>query len=170
MLNLLAQASDYTYTTYTTTSSTDEGAVAAVMAMLGIILLITIPLIIFVVVCMWKMFEKAGVEGWKAIIPVYNGWVLAEIAGKPGWWGIVGIAGVIPFVGWVASIAALVLGIIISIELAKSFGKDTGFAVLLILLPFIGYAMLGFGSAKYVGPGGVGAGKGGAKPAAPKAA
>ncbi len=117
------------------------------------------------IVCLWKVFEKAGVEGWKAIIPVYNGWVLAEIAGKPGWWGIVGVAGFIPFVGWIASIAALVLSVIISIEIAKAFSKDTAFAVLLILLPFVGYAMLAFSDAKYTAPGG---GKtGGAKPTTP---
>lgn len=161
MLNLLAQASDYTYTTYTTTNTSNEGVFAAVMAMMGVILLIAIPLIVFTIVCLWKVFEKAGVEGWKAIIPFYNSWILAEIAGKPGWWGIVGVAGFIPVIGWIASIAAFVLGIIISIELAKSFGKDTAFAILLIFLPFIGYAMLGFGDAKYIGPGGQ---KGGAKP------
>ncbi len=163
MLNLLAQV-DYTYSSYNTTSAGDEGALAAVMAMMGVILLIAIPVIIFMIVCMWKIFEKAGVEGWKAIVPGYNGWVMAEIAGKPGWWGIVGLAGVIPVLGWVASIASIVLGVIIAIELAKSFGKETGFAVLLILVPVIGYPMLAFGDAKYVGAGGVK----GAKPAATK--
>ncbi len=161
MLNLLAQV-DYTYTT--TTTAADEGAVAAMMAFMAAWLILIIPLILFMVVCMWKVFEKSGREGWKAIIPVYNGWVMAEIAGKPGWWGIVGVAGIIPFVGIFASIAAFILGIIIAIELAKAFGKDTGFAILLILLPVVGYAMLAFGSAKYTAP------SGSSKPAAPKAA
>lgn len=160
MLDALAQAT-YTYTT-TTTSNEEAGAAAAVLGLFtGVMLLVIIPLIVFYIVCLWKTFEKAGREGWKAIIPVYNMWVLAEIAGKPGWWGIVGIAGVIPFVGWIASIAQFVLFILIAIELSKKFGKDPVFSLLLIFLPFIGFAMLGFGSAKYNASAG-----GSAKPAA----
>lgn len=160
MLDALAQAT-YTYTTNTTSS--DEGAVAAVLGLFtGVFLLVIIPLIVFYLVCAWKVFEKAGVEGWKAIVPVYNGWVLAEIAGKPGWWGIVGLAGVIPLVGWVASIVAFVLYIIIAIELSKKFGKEPLFSLVLILVPVIGFAILAFGNAKYSGGSG-----GSAKPAAP---
>lgn len=158
MLEALAQTT-YTYTT-TSTSTADEGALAAVLGLFtGVFLLVIIPLIVFYIVCLWKTFEKAGHEGWKAIIPVYNMWVLAEIAGKPGWWGIVGLAGVVPFVGFIASIAQFVLYVLIAIELAKKFGKDPVFSLLLIFLPFIGYAMLAFGSAKYS------AGAGSAKPA-----
>jgi hypothetical protein len=38
------------------------------------------------------------------------------------------------------------------VDLAKSFGKSGGYAVGLIFLSFIFIPMLGFGSAKYVGP------------------
>lgn len=158
MLDALAQGT-YTYTTTTTSS---DGGAAGLFAgtFLLIMLVVLLPLFLFYIVCLWKTFEKAGVEGWKAIVPVYNGWVLAEIAGKPGWWGIVGLAGVIPILGWLASIVAFVLYIIIAIELTKKFGKDSIFAVLLIVLPIVGFAMLAFGSAKY-------SGGGSAKPAVP---
>lgn len=161
MLNALAQAT-YTYTT-TNVTGDEKGAVAAMLAFMASMFIIIIPLVIFAIVCMWKVFEKAGVEGWKSIIPVYNGWVMAEIAGKPGWWGIVGLGGIIPFLGIFASIAAMVLYVLIAIELAKSFGKEPVFALVLIFLNIIGFAILAFGSAKYVGPGG----KASAKPAAP---
>lgn len=155
MLDALAQT--YTYTT--NSSSTDAAGVAGfVIAML----LIGIPLLIFMVVCLWKIFEKAGVEGWKAVVPFYNGWVMAEIAGKPGWWGIVSLGGLIPVVGFIASIAAIVLSVIIAIELSKKFGKEATFALLLIFLPFIGYPILAFGKAQYNGKTG-----GPAKPVAP---
>lgn len=159
MLDALAQAT-YTYTTTTTTDDTAAGLFAGTF--LVAMLLILLPLLIFYIVCLWKTFEKAGVEGWKAIIPVYNGWVLAEIAGKPGWWGIVGIGGVIPVFGFIFSIAQFVLFILIAIELSKKFGKEPIFSLLLILLPVIGFAMLAFGSAKYNKSAG-----GPAKPAAP---
>ena len=35
------------------------------------------------VIVWWKLFEKAGKEGWKSIIPVYNKWVAFNIA-NPG--------------------------------------------------------------------------------------
>jgi hypothetical protein len=44
--------------------------------------------------------------------------------------------------------------ILVYIELAKSFGKDVGFAIGLLLLSFIFLPILGFGSARYLGPGG----------------
>ena len=36
--------------------------------------------------------------------------------------------------------------------LSKSFGKDEGFTVGLVLLSFIFFPVLGFGDARYVGP------------------
>jgi len=160
MLDALAQAT-YTYTT--TTSTADEGAVAAFVGLFtGVFLLIMLPVIIFSIVCLWKTFEKAGVEGWKAIIPFYNTWTMAEIAGKPGWWGLVSLGGLIPVVGFLASLAFFVLYIIIAIELSKKFGKDSVFALLLIFLPVIGFAILAFGKATYNASAG-----GPSKPAAP---
>jgi hypothetical protein len=94
------------------------------------------------IVAMWQIFTKAGQPGWAAIVPFYNIYVLLKIVGRPGWWLVMFI---IPIVG-------LVFLIIIAVDLAKSFGKDGGFAVLLILLPFIGYPILAFGDARYLGP------------------
>ena len=42
--------------------------------------------------------------------------------------------------------------VILSISLAKSFGKDTGFGVATVFFSFITYPMMGMGSATYVGP------------------
>lgn len=158
MLHTLAQ-STYTYTT-TTTDDASAGLLAGTF--LVVLFVVLLPLIIFSIVCLWKVFEKAGVEGWKSIIPVYNFWVLCEIAGKPGWWSLVVLLGAIPLVNFVAWIAILVVQIIVSIELSKRFGKDSAFAILLILLPVVGYAILAFGKATYKGSAG-----GPAKPVAP---
>ncbi len=42
--------------------------------------------------------------------------------------------------------------VIVSLDLAKSFGRGTGFAIGLIFLPFIFAPILGFGSDTYRGP------------------
>ena len=115
----------------------------------GILVIIYIAVIVLEIAALWKVFVKAGQPGWAAIIPIYNLYILLKIIGRPGWWILLFLLGIIPFVGW---IAVLVIGIIIAIDLAKSFAKSSGFAVGLFLLNFIFIPILGFGEAQYVGP------------------
>jgi hypothetical protein len=115
----------------------------------GILVIFYIAVIVFEIAALWKVFVKAGQPGWAAIIPIYNLYILLKVIGRPGWWILLFLLGIIPFVGW---IAVLVLGIIIAIDLAKSFAKSSGFAVGLFLLNFIFIPILGFGEAQYVGP------------------
>jgi hypothetical protein len=93
------------------------------------------------VAALWKIFAKAGKPGWAAIIPIYNIIVLLEIIGKPVWWLLMFC---IPFVN-------LVFYILTYIELAKKFGKDTGFAIGMIIIPIVFLPILGFGKSTYQG-------------------
>lgn len=168
MLSGLAQAYDYSYD-YTTTT-TDTGGLAGLAVFTGVWMFIWLAVAVFMIVCMWKMFEKAGEQGWKSIIPIYNYWTLCEIVGKPGWWSLVTLLMAIPIINFVAWIPALIVAVIVSIELAKSFGKEPVWAVLFILLPIVGYPILAFDkNTKYVGPGGKAKSGGASKPAAPAA-
>ena len=97
---------------------------------------------IFVLVCLWRVYTKAGEPGWAAIVPFYNVYVLLRIVGRPGWW----------LVWYFVPVANIVVAIIVMVELAAAFGRGGGFAVLLILLPFIGLPILAFGDAAYRGP------------------
>jgi len=95
--------------------------------------------IIFFIVVMWKIFEKAGKPGWGCIVPIYNIILQLEIAGRPIWWIFLMF---IPFVN-------AVVGIIIILDIAKAFGKGTGFAVGMIFLPIIFFPVLAFDSSEY---------------------
>ncbi|MEO6524730.1 MAG: DUF5684 domain-containing protein [Mucilaginibacter sp.] len=90
----------------------------------------------------WKVFTKAGKPGWAAIIPIYNVIVLLEIVGKPVWWFLLIIfpCTSIIFVIWTYNL------------LSKSFGKEEGFTVGLVLLNPIFMLILGFGDSVYLGP------------------
>ncbi|MGH8900144.1 MAG: DUF5684 domain-containing protein [Egibacteraceae bacterium] len=90
----------------------------------------------------WKIFVKTGRPGWGALIPLYNAYVLLQIIGRSGWWLVLFL---IPIVN-------IVIGIIVSIDLARSFGKGAGVGLGLAFLPFIFVPILGFGDAQYVGP------------------
>jgi len=97
---------------------------------------------VLMIASMWKVFTKAGKPGWAAIVPIYNIIVLLEIIGKPLWWIVLFL---IPFV-------SLVAAIMVSLEVAKCFGKTPGFGIGLALLSFIFYPILAFGDARYLGP------------------
>jgi len=108
------------------------------------ILGVALPLVfaLFYLYVGWRLFEKAGKAGWKVLIPVYNLVVACRIAGRPGWWVVLFL---IPVVN-------LLPAVLVPIDIAKSFGKGTGFGVGLILLGFIFYPVLAFGDATYQGP------------------
>ena len=107
-----------------------------------VFLLVYLAILVGVIAGFWKTFVKAGQPGWAIFIPIFNLYVMCKIAGRPGWWIILML---IPIVG-------LIMFVILSIDIAKSFGKDAGFGVGLGLLSFIFYPILGFGSAEYRGP------------------
>ena len=104
--------------------------------------LLYIAVIVFFIFCMWKIFVKAGKPGWAAIIPIYNIIVELEIIGRPWWWLLLML---VPLVN-------VVIGIIILFDLAKVFGKGTGFGFGLLFLSFIFIPMLALGDARYLGP------------------
>ena len=103
--------------------------------------IVWLALIIFFIAVGWKIFTKAGKPGWAAIIPIYNIIVFLEIINRPIWWILLTL---IPFVNFVVAI-------IMAMDLAKSFGKGTGFGIGLIFLSPIFSAILAFGSAQYQG-------------------
>ncbi|MFT3846415.1 MAG: DUF5684 domain-containing protein [Lacibacter sp.] len=114
----------------------DDSGVIQLLFIFGLIaLIIAVPIILG----MWKTFQKAGRQGWECIIPIYNYMVMAEIGGKPNWWGLLCL---IPYAG-------IVFQIWITNLTAKKFGKSEGFTVGLVLLPFIFWPILGFGDAVY---------------------
>lgn len=113
-----------------------------IMAAMGAFAFFYFIVFIVIIAGMWKVFTKAGKPGWAAIIPIYNIVILLEIVGKPAWWVILFL---IPFVNFV-------IAILIMYQLALSFGQGIGMAILLIVLPFVGFPVLGFGSATYSGP------------------
>jgi uncharacterized membrane protein YhaH (DUF805 family) len=120
--------------------ATPPGAPGAVLGSTACIIGLLVGLVM--IIAMWKVFTKAGQPGWACLIPFYNIYVLCKIVGRPGWWLLLML---IPFVNFI-------VGIILCLDLAKSFGKGVGFGIGLIFLGFIFMCILAFGSAQYQGP------------------
>ena len=103
--------------------------------------IISLVLCVFVLVCMWIVFRKAGKPGWAAIVPFYNLYVLFEITWGSG----------MRFLLLLIPIYNIILSIQTQVRLAKAFGKSGGFAAGLIFLPYIFIPLLAFGKETYQG-------------------
>lgn len=141
----------YGYSNYYGSYSMPSSLAATILGALMAYLVIILVFVVIQLVAMWKLYNKAGEKGWKSIVPIYNAVILFKISGLSPWLLFVYFAVIIPFIGW---IAPLVLNAVLAYKLAKSFGKDGGWAVGLYFLPSIFYMILAFGKSEYVGPGG----------------
>ncbi len=97
--------------------------------------------ILILIASFWKVFEKAGQAGWKSLIPIYNLFVLLQIAGCPSWWLLMLF---IPVVN-------IYFMVVMHIRLAEKFGKEPLFGFALCFLGFIFFPILAFGPATYGG-------------------
>lgn len=118
---------------YDVSYSTQGSPVANVIAFI---------LVVVVIVALWKIFTKAGEEGWKAIIPFYNMYTEYKLFWGNGWLFLLTI---IPLVN-------IVVGIILWNKMSKAFGHGVGFTLGLIFLPYIFLPILGFNGDEYLGP------------------
>ncbi len=107
---------------------------------LYVIIAIAIVIFILTIVVMWKIFVKAGIKGWKSLIPFYNYYCLSKIAFNKGWL----------FILLLITPINIVFMLILSYKLAKRFGKSTAFAVCSILFPYITMQIIAFDNSKYI--------------------
>lgn len=116
----------------------EENLAVLIPSMLGSLVLSALY-----IVALWKIYVKAGHPGWKAIIPIYNLYILLKIVGRPGWWLVL----------YFIPIANIIVHLMVAMDLAKVFNKSKVFGIVLLwLFSFIGYLMLGFGKSTYTAP------------------
>lgn len=96
--------------------------------------IISLLIAALMVVSLWFLFKKAGEEGWAAIVPFYNLYVLFKITWGNG----------IMFLLLLIPIANIVIMIMTYVKLAKAFGKGGGFACGLIFLSAIFMPIMAF--------------------------
>lgn len=109
-------------------------------------LILILALYVLEIIGLWKMFEKGGEEGWKAIIPIYNLYIAYKLFWGEGWLFLLML---VPCVN-------VIMLIILRWKTALSFNGDIGYFLGLLFIPEIMFIVLGFGSAHYIGPSGNG--------------
>jgi hypothetical protein len=106
-------------------------------------MLVGLVFLVVLLAAQWRIFTKAGEAGWKSIIPIYNTIVMLKIVGRPWWW-------LLPLM--FVPLLNVVLLVIVTNDLSKSFGHGMGMTLGLIFLSFIFLPVIGFGGSQYQGP------------------
>ncbi len=139
---------------------------------------LTVGIIYYIlyIIAGWKLFEKAGEKGWKALIPIYNSYIYYKIVGMKKWfWAVLIVsfvvslittllgqgtqaqdmdlstgAGVFSFLLTLAMcIFAFTISVMYAIRTSRAFGHGGLFAVGIFFFPGIFFLVLGFGKSKY---------------------
>lgn len=144
-VSLLTGAADYYYTngynSYDQTAGTALG-VGAIVAIIFFSFLFAAVGYVVMALLLARIFKKAGVEGWKAWVPVYNNWIMLELGGQRGFWAILAF---IPIV----NIAAVIFTYIAMYHIGLHLGKDGAFVLLAIFLPIVWYIWLAVDSSTW---------------------
>ncbi len=155
---------------------TQEAVAAGAIAggLVSFIIITTLAIYLIFVVAWWKIFKKAGIAGWKSIIPFYNFYLIYRISGMSGWWILLPIISSILMscgatyiyddfgnatqivsinafgvIGYIGAFASVIVEIVQNVKLSGNFGKGTLFKVCSVLFTPITTLILGFGGAKY---------------------
>ena len=126
---------------------------------IGIVLglsLFALILYLLYVIGLFKMFSKMGIAPWKAIIPIYNQYMVCTKV-----WNVIGFVLIlataiiqradIAYVSTIIGICCVVLRVLYANKLVKSFGNGTGYTILYFFFPSIMTMVLGFGKDEYIG-------------------
>ena len=107
-----------------------------------VVTFISLAIVVVVLVALWKIYEKGGEKGWKALIPFYNVYIQFKLFWGNGW---IFLLTLIPIVNVIVQIMLLH-------KMSKAFGHGVGYTFGLIFLPYIFLAILGFNGDEYLGP------------------
>lgn len=116
---------------------TTSAAMTGAASVFFILFMLFICLAAYVInaILLARIFKKAGVEQWKAWVPVYNMWVLLELGDQKGFWAVLML---VPIV----NIVSAVFMYIAMYRIGLKFGKDGAFVLLAIFLPLVWYVWL----------------------------
>ena len=136
-------------------------AISSLMLLGGMYLMIAFAWWLLQIIANWRIFTKAGEDGWKSIIPIYGDYISYKIAWQPAYFWLTLVLGIvssclqgtletndslmISMIIVLIKIILVIISIMYSIKLARAFGRGTGFAIGLIFLPPIFMLILGFG-------------------------
>ena len=59
----------------------------------GIIMFTSLIVLVLYIAATWRILEKAGEKGWKALVPIYNAYMLMKIVKMKNWfWWVISVS------------------------------------------------------------------------------
>ena len=138
-------------------------AISSLMLLGGMYLMIAFAWWLLQIIANWRIFIKAGEDGWKSIIPIYGDYISYKIAWQPAYFWLTLVLGIVSsclqgtletndslMISMSIVLIKIILAIIsimYSVKLARAFGRGTGFAIgLIFLLASTFYTLSSFSS------------------------
>lgn len=145
--------SNYGYGRYDSVSDAQaSGLIAFLLAYLFMFLVLAIGIYVATSIASMKIFQKAGLPGWKAWVPFYSNWLFLELGGYNG--ALIFLA-FIPFFGGIALLVATCLA---ANEISKKLDKSDIFILFPLgvitggITTIIWYCIAGFGKSTWNDP------------------
>ena len=149
---------------------------AAAMGILGLVMSFMMVWVIWYVLVLaarWKVFDKAGIAGWKSLIPIYSDYCTYKIAWSTTFFWILMAAGMgsgfitsrisamtesgdsvpalLSVLSTVVGLAITIINLLMNIKLSERFGHGILFGLGLTFLTPVFTMILAFGSSDYYG-------------------
>ena len=109
------------------------------MLMIGCIVLAVV--LLWTLICLWRIYKKLGLRGWAVLVPFYGPFVLYGRVLGSGWLFLLSMV----------PVANIIVIFMLYCKMAKIFGKGVLFGILLIFLSPLTYPIFAFGKASIYG-------------------
>lgn len=97
--------------------------------------IVSLLLITYALFVNWVVFTRAGVPGWKSLIPFYNSMQLYQMVGFSKWLVLLAF---IPYIGF----ASVIVTCIVNYKVCKCFGLSKALCVIGIFIPLIPFTVI----------------------------
>lgn len=153
----------------TTAAATATGILGLAMGLISV----WVGWYILTLVARWRIFDKAGLAGWKSLIPIYSDYCTYKIAWRTSFfWATLILGGITGFIAnrmrvytdageaapviltalnTVCSLAVMVINLLMNVNLSKKFGHGVLYGLGLTFLTPVFTMILGLGSSEYQG-------------------
>ena len=144
-------------------AAVDEWIYGWMLGASWIIMLVTLLFVILIFVGLWKICKKAWRKGWEGILPIYNLFVLWDIAGLRkyvwapaaaillafAWWFLTGSN--IPYIDTLVDLFSFGVNIVLNYNLARKFWWWVFGGIMCVIFSGICYIVLGCWGSQYQG-------------------
>lgn len=154
---------------YELTNADLMGAAGFLLGMFMWIMVAVLVIAVITAVAKWQVFRKMGQPGWYALIPFWSDYAMT--VGASGERNLALAVAIVNGASWAVSLAArdssgsflasfsgllflasLVLTFVMCHHVSHAFGHGNGYMVGLVLLGFVFWPIIAFGSSAYRGP------------------